>query len=221
MPNSSQIYVFDTVPALSSSVVSLILESSNLAKNVNRSFTLGLSGGSLASQLSTSSAQIKSSDTRHWRILFCDERCVPLDHADSNCGQFKDVLSEWGVSMDQVVAINQALVNDAHQAAQDYQLLLQENGEFPRLDVLLLGMGPDGHTCSLFPNHPLLNDTQLYVAGITDSPKPPLCRITLTMRALNAARNCVFVAVGASKAHVLHEMVDEHKDYPSARGILL
>ena len=85
----------------------------------------------------------------------------------------------------------------AKDAAADYEhRLLSALGPKPSIDLVLLGMGPDGHTCSLFPGHALLQERERWVAWLEDSPKPPPARITLTLRAIREAANVAFACVG-------------------------
>ena len=116
----------------------------------------------------------------------------------------------------QVYAINDTLATEA--AAEDYEMCIKQLTKtgvvatvdgYPRFDLLLLGMGPDGHCCSLFPHHPLVLVKDKWVAPITDSPKPPPERITLTMPVVQAAANVTFVANGEGKAEMLAKVFGE------------
>lgn len=94
-----------------------------------------------------------------------------------------------------------------------------DGGEWPRINVLFLGMGPDGHTCSLFPQHPLLEEARKWIAPIENSPKPPPRRITITVPVVNAAQNVAFVVLGAEKADVLEKII-VHKSMEFPVGLI-
>lgn len=202
-------------------ICSLIAKKSSEAIKDHGFFAVGFSGGSLPKVVCPGllSTQIEFSK---WRVFFCDERFVPLDDADSNYKVVKEqFLDKSSVTADNVLAINSSLSLD--EAARDYETRLKSwynsEAEIPQLDMLLLGMGPDGHTCSLFPGHPLLRETSRLVAPISDSPKPPPCRITLTFPIINAAQCVIFVAIGSSKATVIQEVLEgsAEEPLPSAR----
>ena len=114
-------------------------------------------------------------------------------------------------------------INDsvsAEQAADDYEFVIRqlvrtrvisvsEISDCPKFDLILLGMGPDGHVASLYPNHSVLGENDEWVTFITDSPKPPPERITFTLPVINSASHVAVVATGVSKAEALHLAIDD------------
>lgn len=78
-------------------------------------------------------------------------------------------------------------------------------------------MGPDGHTCSLFPGHQLLNESKKWIAPITDSPKPPSNRVTMTFPVVNNAKVCVFAVSGKEKADMIKKILIDKEDLPAGR----
>ncbi|KAH6560915.1 hypothetical protein BASA61_006362 [Batrachochytrium salamandrivorans] len=218
------IYAFPSSTALSEALDTLIERLSAQAISQRGAFTIALSGGSLPKILAAKLRDNKTIDFTKWHVLYADERCVPLADPESNYGASKTTLLDAiPVPAAQVMTLSEALAHTPEAAAADYQTKLMDavkdktSAGVPRIDAVLLGMGPDGHTCSLFPGHALLDVTDHYVAAIHDSPKPPLTRITLTYPVVNASHNVIFVATGESKANVLHRMVDLNEDFPSAR----
>ncbi|KAI1884316.1 hypothetical protein AGOR_G00225170 [Albula goreensis] len=186
-------------------------------------FSVGVSGGSLVGMLSKELTALPALDCSRWVIGFCDERVVPFSDPESTYGLYKDqLLCKINIPESGVLAIDPTL--PVQECAEDYARKLRETfpGEdIPVFDLLLLGMGPDGHTCSLFPDHPLLEETQKTVAPISDSPKPPPQRVTLTLPVVNAARCVAFVSTGGSKAPVLKRVLEggEGPALPAARVV--
>jgi 6-phosphogluconolactonase len=87
------------------------------------------------------------------------------------------------------------------------KVLRPRQGQMPRFDLILLGIGEDGHTASLFPDHPLLAEIRTWVAPVFDAHKPPPTRMTMTLPLINSARTIFFVAVGPGKADILSKVL--------------
>jgi 6-phosphogluconolactonase len=136
------------------------------------------------------------------RFFFGDERCVPPDHADSNYGMAREHLfAPLGIPGDRVFRIRGEIEPQA--AADEYERVLRETlGDEPTFDLVFLGMGPEGHTASLFPGTFQQFDAGRLVAT-TYVEKLHANRVTLTPRAINGARAIVVVAGGDSKADAL------------------
>jgi 6-phosphogluconolactonase len=129
-------------------------------------------------------------------VLFGDERCVPPNHADSNYRMAREVLLDQ-VAPATVHRMPAELGPD--EGAAEYSKVV---AALAPLDFVILGIGEDGHTASLFPGHEGLNATGLTV-GIRNSPKPPPERVTLTLPALLGARHVLILATGAGKAQAV------------------
>lgn len=199
-------------------LATLIEKSANEAIASEDVFKIGLSGGSMVNFLVDGLPTI-STDWSKWRFFFCDERIVSFDHAESTYGSYKkSLIGKIPVSEDQFIRVDPEL--SAEEAAKDY--IKKMSVYFPpdcvpRFDVLLLGMGPDGHTCSLFPNHRLLEETSLWICPINDSPKPPPSRITLTFPVINNAKVCIFAISGDSKKNMVKRILKDKENLPATR----
>lgn len=199
-------------------LATLLEKSANDAISNDDIFKIGLSGGSMVKFLADGLPTI-STDWSKWRFFFCDERIVSFDHAESTYGMYKkSLIGKIPVTEDQFIKVNPEL--SAEEAAADY---IKKMSFFfapysvPRFDVLLLGMGPDGHTCSLFPNHRLLEETSLWICPINDSPKPPPSRITLTFPVINNARVCIFAISGDGKKDMVKRILKDKENLPAGR----
>lgn len=187
-------------------------------------FTIALSGGSTPKNLYTLIAANAGSSLPWERIFFFwgDERHVPPEDAESNYRMAKEtLLSKVPVPTGNIFRVP-AEIPDATAAGEAYEGTLQKFfalglGEFPRLDLILLGMGPDGHTASLFPETAALQEkSRLVVANWVEKLKAS--RITLTLPVLNSARCVAFLVSGSDKATALREVLEGSgpaEKYPS------
>jgi len=200
-----------------------VLDAQNEALNRHSVFRIAVSGGSLPKTLAkallapSNGSDEDKTEFGKWEIFYADERCVPLDHEDSNHKLVKeDLLDKIPEELGQpkVFPIDESLVGDPLEMADQYEKKLvsvfaqRDSVKLPLFDLILLGCGPDGHTCSLFPDHPLLRETDAWVLSISDSPKPPPNRITLSLPVVNHGAKIGFVATGGGKKDIMKKIFD-------------
>lgn len=198
-------HVYDSQNEIKQKVAELILSIAEVSINDHGFFSIGVSGGSVAKILTQGLRDAKDINWSQWVMLFCDERHVPYTDPECTYSVYKrDLFDIVKFPSDKVVMMNPDLT--VEEAADDYSTKLHaiyKGADLPSFDLLVLGMGPDGHTCSLFPGHPALSSNDKTVIPITNSPKPPPSRITLTVPVLNAAKNVFVIATGESKAEAV------------------
>lgn len=198
-----QIHVLPSGDEIQKEIADRIVKIANESISDHSFFTLGLSGGSVAKYVSLGLKDRPDINWSKWIVLFCDERFVPFESEDNTSSVYKrDLFDHVSLLPENTLVINPSLPT-VQDAAVDYTEKIRKvypNDPLPSFDLLLLGMGPDGHTCSLFPSHPLLKEKEKIVAPISDSPKPPPCRITLTFPVLNNAKNVFVISTGEGKA---------------------
>ncbi|EPQ60911.1 6-phosphogluconolactonase [Gloeophyllum trabeum ATCC 11539] len=215
---------FPTASELTEALADFVIKAQKEAIEKKGRFTIALSGGSLPKQLS---ALAKRTGVKwdKWQVFYADERAVPLDHPDSNhqlCTA--EFYSKVPLPPANIHTLDPALLDDLEELADAYEKQLihefaqKDAARFPVFDLILLGMGPDGHTASLFPGHALLSEEDRWVAYVDDSPKPPPRRITLTFPVINHAARVAFVAAGESKQDVLKTVLDKPEEgLPASR----
>ena len=216
------LHVVDIAEELQTSVISMVESAATASIEDHGFFTLGVSGGSVAKILCQGLGKNKALEFKQWKFLFCDERHVSFDNTESTYAYYKrEFFDLVGIPASNVLIINPKV--GVEEAAQDYIQKIRTiypGSELPRFDMLVLGMGPDGHTCSLFPGHPGLAEQSEIVIPITDSPKPPPSRITLTVPVLNVAKRILVIATGSSKADAVKACLEpEQGQLPLPAGL--
>ena len=200
----TELIVLPDTEALAGAVADFFSSEAAAAIAARGRFFVALAGGTTFSGAYRLLAQSPRREAVDWTrvvVFFGDERCVPEGAPDRNDRAAREALLDH-------VPIPQGNVHTVdvgrHDPAAVYESELftafgAPHGSVPRFDLVLLGMGPDGHVASLFPGHDALNANSRLVVRIAGSPKPPPERVTMTFPLLNAARTVLLVASGSAK----------------------
>ncbi len=192
MQTINQWHQFDTATEVAGEVLQQILKSAETAIAERGCFKLVLAGGSTPEKIYQQLVNANT-DWSKWMIYYGDERCLPADNKDRNSTMATNAfLSKVAIPAENIFTMPTEL--GAVEAAAKYREAIADVGQF---DLVLLGMGEDGHTASLFPGH--VNDQNETVHEVYHSPKPPSDRISLSAKTLANTRQCFFIVTGASK----------------------
>ncbi|MEU0583687.1 6-phosphogluconolactonase [Streptomyces sp. NPDC006132] len=208
-----ELLTFDDSTALAESAAQMALQTIKDGLAENERVTWILTGGRTpGAAYRLIAGQPDAVDWSRVNIGMGDERCVALDDSESNWGQAeRDLLRHLPLTAENLLKPAGAVT--AQEAADHYELLIRDlplaSPEIPRLDLLWLGMGEDGHTLSLFPGLEEIEEASRLVASVYNSPKPPPQRATLTMKAMRGVKACHILVSGAGKADALGKALSE------------
>ena len=188
-----------------------------LAEAAGRGGQIVLTGGSSPKRAYEMAA---GADWAGATVWFGDERCVPPDHPDSNYGMAEQALLTRADPRPDVVRMEGELGPDAAAGAYEAEIRSRLGGE-PRWDLLLLGLGPDGHVASLFPGKPEVHERSRLVVGVpVAGMEPQVPRVSLTLPAIEAARAVVFLVTGDKKADAVRRAFGPSPD-PDLPGAMV
>jgi len=216
--------IFDDAEAVAHSVADLIVSKAQHHFQLGKALTIAVSGGSTPKALFRLLAEEEYSSAIPWETIhlyWVDERCVPPAHNDSNFGMTYDALLQYSlVPVENIFRMKGEDIPDieATRYAELLRRTLPAHEGIPVFDLLLLGMGNDGHTASIFPDQMHLLTTRKMVAVATH-PVSGQKRITLTGPVINAAEQLVFVITGSDKAEIVATIIgktEEAKKFPAS-----
>lgn len=223
----AEIKVFSDLDELSRQAATRFARIATQRVGETKMFAAALSGGSTPRRLYELLASPPFSERVPWsrtHLFQVDERCVPPDHPQRNYRMIREALLSRGLVPDSNFHPMAAELQDRDEAARRYakelaRVLLAKGDEWPRLDVIFLGMGADGHTASLFPGSLALEVQSLWVVP-NYVEKLQAYRLTLTFPILNAAACIIFLVAGADKAETVRQVLDastEPDKFPAQR----
>ena len=209
------IEVYPDLESLSRAAAALLVRQANLAVAARGRFSVALSGGATPRRTYELLAAPPLKDQAPWdrvHVFWGDERCVPQNDFRSNARLAKEAwLDRVPIPGHQIHPMNCA--PDPATAARQYEAQLREffAGQPPRLDLIFLGLGDDGHTASLFPGAAVLKEDERWAAAVYVAAQN-LYRVTLTVPLINQAAVAAFLVAGGAKAGILREVLHGPRD---------
>jgi 6-phosphogluconolactonase len=214
---NQQIIICNSADEVARNAAKLFLSLTNEATHRKGRFSVALSGGSTPRATYELLRQPQIRDQIDWskvHVFWSDEHFVPLDHPDSTYRMSQEALLSYvPIPSENIHPVLTDL--EVETAAKKYQETIVNffDRDSPSLDLILLGMGPDGHTASLFPDSvDVMAPADNLIAVIKDSPKPPLVRVSFTYKLINLAENVVFLVTGANKSVILKAVLEGPTD---------
>ena len=195
-------------------ITAYIMKQSQISIAERGRFSLVLSGGSTPAPVYTELANQPGIDWQNTYIFWGDERCVPPDHAESNYkSAYQTLISKINIPEENIFRMQGEL--PPPEAAKKYGQIIDTffKGSEKNFDLVLLGLGEDGHIASLFPNTPALNVSNTLVTE-NQHPTSGMSRISLTYPALIAAQNVAFLVKGENKADIAAEITANPTNAP-------
>jgi 6-phosphogluconolactonase len=207
--------IFKSIYSLNESLAEYVIKIANHAIETKGRFDFVLTGGSSPKQLYQSLATTFKDQIDWSKVYFFigDERNVPSDHKDYNGLMAKEtMLDTLGIPAEQVFFVDTSLAPEIAAEAYHAALTKHFNGEIS-FDLILLGMGDDAHTASIFPHTDLVDQKEATVKSVWVE-KLKTYRISLTAPLINQATNIAFITYGENKANALQHVIgDDNKDY--------
>ncbi|WP_333873454.1 6-phosphogluconolactonase [Methylobacter sp.] len=200
MQKNSRWHYLETAEQVADAACQQILNAATSAISERGKFKLVLAGGSTPEKVYRLLAESNANwaNWANWFIYYGDERCLPADHQDRNSLMASRVfLDKVAIPAQQIYTMPAELGPEV--AADRYKLAVTKAGMF---DMVLLGMGEDGHTASLFPGHQHQQDELVH--AVYNSPKPPPERVSISAKALSNTRELIFLITGTNKQEAVN-----------------
>ncbi len=195
-PSAARWHSFDSQNAINQAATARILQAADEAIKSHGSFYIVLAGGSTPKAVYQLLSE-QQADWANWHVYHNDDRCLPVDHVERNSKMARDAwLNKVAIPDNQIHDIPAELGNI--EGAKAYAETLKG---VPTFDLVILGLGEDGHTASLFPNQ--IVDNSADAVPVFDAPKPPADRITISQNRLNKTHEVMFLVTGAGKQNAV------------------